>query len=255
MEFKKLLFIIVVFLAGIVASTVASTVTGTLFSNGEINYIELKSIIFKILDDPLFIILTGGGITSLVIPRLTNKIHDRKVNFEIKKELVKKINKSTTRLLEKIKMLSIGVADEEKLSEEFFNWSESCSEIGTTVRVYWSGGKGKCVVEDEWNEYYKHVVMLYSVITNFKKEEGNEKIEKKIISFLETKSDSDIELEYKENIVKKTTEKFFEETDKRDSFKTDPEKYSQALYELVRLFDKRKYYILELVFKNKIKNH
>jgi len=271
MKFKKLLFIIVVFLAGTVASTVASTVTDTLFSNEETNNVEVDKIIFGILNDPLFILLTGGGITSLLIPRLTDKIQDRKENFEIKKELMVKINKSTTKLLVKIKMLSTEITNKEELHKEFFNWRESCSEIGATVRIYWSGGKGNSVVLEEWNAYYKHVDMLYRVITNYKKEE---EADKKIISFLK-KYDHDIKLEYESDDVKEITNSFFnevkkldtsktdkeitenasKETDKLDSAEIDTEKYSKALGKLVHLFDKRKYYLLKLVFNNKIKNH
>ena len=226
---------------------------------------------FKILNDPLFILLTGGGITSLLIPQLTNKIQDRKENFEIKKELMEKINSSTTRLLVKIKMLSTEITNEEELHKEFFKWRVSCSEIGAVVRVYWSGGKGNSVVLEEWNAYYEHVDMLYRVITNDKKDE---KADKKIISFLE-KYDHDIKLEYKSDKVEEITNSFFnevkkldtskidieitenasKETEKLDSSEIDTEKYSKALGKLVHLFDKRKYYLLKLVFKNKIKNH
>jgi len=245
MNIKKLLFIIMVFLAG--------TVTGTLFLNEKID-VELGEMIINILQNPLFVLITGGGITSLLIPQLTNKIQDRKENFEIKRELMQNINKSTTRLLEKIKMLSTGISSKKDLHEEFFNWSESCAEIGTTVRAYWSVGKGGSVVEDEWNAYYEHVEKLYNVIINFEERLEHGTIENNIISFLKG-NNSNFKLEYDLNTVSRITEDFFKETKDLTESETYPKRYSLALYDLVRLFDGRKYYLLKLVFKNKIKNH
>ncbi len=249
-KIKKLLFIILVFSAGAVAGTEIDTI----FSNEPFTYAELKKISINISKDPFFILITGGGITSLLIPKLTNKIQDRKENFEIKQQLMENINTSTTRLLEKTKMLSVGTAAKEDLHTEFLNWRESCAVIGTTVRAYWSAGKEKNVVVKEWNEYYENVENLYNVIINYKKKEEYECISKEVISFLK-KNDSDFDLEYEDNDVEKFTNAFFNEAKKHDASKKYSENYSRALYDLVRLFDKRKYYLLKLVFKNKIKNH
>ena len=256
--------------------------SSSISSEDSINEFEnVGKIIIDIISHPLVILLIGAVITKFLVPRLTDKMQARKESFEIKKELIKKINSSTTTLLETTKMLAKGDKTEEEIPPEFLKWRESCAEIGATVRAYWDEGEKASVVEEEWNAYYERVVDLYDVITDFSKEEKYNDIKDKLKSFFE-KHDPKIRLEYniedeedKSGKIKEGVDtrikKFFDIVGKRDERKEKPEqtffktedakrtndnatKYSVALVNLVYLFDKRKYYLLKLIFGNKIRS-
>ena len=240
-----------VFLAGTVtgALVLAGTATGTLVLDEETVSVYAKMLV-AIIQHPLFILVTGGGITSLLIPQLANRMQDRKENFKIKKDLIKKINKSTTTLLEKLKLLSNQERNQEDITKQFLLWRADCADIGATVRAYWNEGKKESVVEEEWNAYYKMVENLYYVITNYSKEKQS-RIEKQFTKVLK-KNPSKLRLEYNPDTVGDITKNFFETMDKS---KDNPDDYSEALSKLVNILDKRKYYLLKLIFRHKIKNH
>ena len=249
-----------VFLAGTVtgALVLAGTATGTLVLDKETGALVLDEetvsvyaeMLVAIVQHPLFILVTGGGITSLLIPQLANRMQDRKENFKIKKDLIKKINKSTTILLEKLKLLSNQERNQEDITKQFLLWRADCADIGATVRAYWNEGKKESVVEEEWNAYYKMVENLYYVITNYSKERQSI-IEKQFTKVLK-KNPSKLRLEYNPDTVGDITKNFFETMDKS---KDNPSDYSEALSKLVNILDKRKYYLLKLIFRHKIKNH
>lgn len=215
---------------------------------------NVEKMIVDITSHPLFILAIGAGITGFLLPKFTDKMQARKESFEIKKELIKKINSSTATLLETTKMVARQKIKKEEIHLEFLQWSKSCAEIGATVRAYWNEGKKVSVVEKEWNSYYKMVDALYNVITNFYPKEKHSEIEKDIKKFLKS-NDSELRLEYEPEEVDTKTEEFFKTVGERVESKDNAKKYSEALFNLVYLFDKRKYYLLKLIFKNKIKNH
>ena len=255
-----------VFLAGTVtgALVLAGTATGTLVLDKETGTLVLDEetvsvyakMLVAIIQHPLFILVTGGGITSLLIPQLANRMQDRKENFKIKKDLIKKINKSTTTLLEKLKLLSNQERNQEDITKQFLLWRADCADIGATIRAYWNEGKKISVVEEEWNAYYKMVEKLYYVITNHSKGKQSGIEEQKMVAQTFTdllkKNPSKLRLEYDPDTVGDITKNFFETMDKS---KDNPEDYSKALSKLVNIFDKRKYYLLKLIFRHKIKNH
>jgi len=247
--------------------------------------VNVEKMIVDFISHPLFILTIGAGITGLLIPTFTNKMQARTESFEIKKELIKKINSSTTKLLETTQMLTRQEIKVEKIPTEFLKWKESCAEIGATVRAYWGDKENKSVIEVEWNAYYERVVELYNLITNFNPEKHRGRIDH-IKKFLKS-NDPTLKLEYETEDVDTITDKFFETVVKlaepKDNPKEIPTKleqkpeirgcmpkgwspendskklyyskeYSEALYELVKMFDKRKYYLLKLIFSTKIRN-
>lgn len=227
--------------------------SSSISSEDSINEFEnVGKIIIDIISHPLVILSIGAVITKFLVPRLTDKMQARKESFEIKKELIKKINSSTTALLETTQMLRRGKIQEKKVSDEFLKWKKSCAEIGATVRAYWDEGNEKSVVEEEWNAYYDRVEDLYNVITNSPLKKNSDDINKDFKSFF-ISHDTKLRLEYTEDEANTKIDSFCEVV-KTDEFKDKPKEYSKALFEVVYLFDKRKYYLLKLIFRNPIRN-
>lgn len=266
---------------GIHSSSISAEKSVTESGNVENTFVD-------IIDHPLFILAIGAIITGFLIPQFAKSVQSRKESFEIKRDLIKKINSSTTKLLGTTQMLARQEIKIEEIPPEFLEWKESCAEIGATVRAYWGDEKNNSEVELEWNGYYECVVDLYNVITNWIPEEHSKRIGN-ITKFLKLNDSKDpkLELEYKPDIVDAITKKFLETVIERvnsndntkeistklkqkpkiqgsmpkgwspenDSKKLDYSKeYSKALFELVNVFDKRKYFLLKLLFSNEIRN-
>jgi len=242
---------------------------------------KVGKMIVDIISHPLILLLIGAGITGFLIPKFAESVQARKESFEIKKELIKKINKSTTILLGTTQMLARQKINEEVIYPEFLKWKESCAEIGADVRAYWDEGEKESAVEKEWNAYYDRVVDLYNVITKFCTQKERIDIEKKLKSFF-TLHDPKLRLEYEiddvrvpsgepikgvDTRIKKffetavdqsepkdnAIEKFFKTAVVKSESKDNAKEYPKAFSDLIYLFDKRKYYLLKLIFTNKIR--
>jgi len=234
--------------------TIEGIHSSSISSGDSINEFEnVGKMIIDIISHPLFILLIGAWVTKVLIPRFTNNIQVQKENFEIKKELIKKINSSTTELLVITQMIAKQEIKKEKVSDEFLKWTKSCAEIGATVRAHWDDGKNESVVEKEWNRYYDSVLDLYNIITNLPVKKKRDKINKDLKSFFKSYNPV-LRLEYEIDDVDTIIEDFFKIVDELDEYENNLKKYSEALFELVYLFDKRKYYLLKLIFRNTIRN-
>lgn len=225
----------------------------------------------KVTDNALFLLLVGGIVSSLLVAWVTGRWQARRESFQMKSQLVTKINRSATKLIVALEFNARKESlDKKPIHQVFFEWRETSAEIGATVRVHWHAKVGLSPVVQEWNNYFEVVKHLYNIIvlninmenvdiekmTVYEKAEFEKKIAKQkdelkqknsnLQNYL-TRDTKDMELEYKPEDCNTALKNFFKAFQNQDT-----KDIERCVPDLLFFIDKRKYYLLTLIFKEPI---
>ena len=245
------------------------------------------SFIDQVSTNPLVLLLVGGIGSTVFVAWITRHWQTRSENFQIRSQLVTKINKSSTKLIVALEFSTReGSLDEKLMRDVFREWRETSAEIGATVRVHWHRKVGhyENPVVTEWNAYFKTVIDLYHIIRDINtRDEDFKKKKSKMEDYL-INNDVFEELEYFKEDCKTAFDNFFkvvEEPEKPVSQMTEELKtvlanleilmskgkseqnsaevnlpvkkdIGRCVTDLLYFVDKRKYYLLTLIFKESI---
>lgn len=194
---------------------------------------------------PLLLLLIGGAVSGYIIPRETKRWQARREIFEIKSQLITKINKSATTLLVELEFITRKENPNEKLIHNIFlEWRETAAEIGATVRTYWHAKNYVNPVLLEWNTFFDIVKDLYNIVLNINMEKVDINRKKLFMkTYLESNPENEV-LDYDPEKSIIALDNFFEALDKKDK-----KELRRCVPELLFYVDKRKYYLLTLIFK------
>ena len=211
--------------------------------------VDSKFLIDQVITHPLFLLLVGGSVSSLLVTWVTRSWQARRESFQIKSQLITKINRSATKLIVALEFNTRKETfDEESIHKVFLEWRETSADIGATVRANWHA-KDDVInpVVKEWNTYFDVVKDLYNIVLNINMENVDIGQKKSDIKDYLTNETKDVKLEYDAKKCETALENFFE------AFENQKKKdIGRCVTELLFYIDKRKYFLLTLIFKEPI---
>ncbi|MCZ6582293.1 MAG: hypothetical protein O6761_03875 [Thaumarchaeota archaeon] len=215
-----------------------------------INATATPSLFDQVSTHPLVLLLVGGIVSSLLVTWITRYWQARSESFKTKSELITKINKSSTKLIVALEYNTRKETfDEESIHEVFREWRETSAEIGAMVRANWNAidDVDDNPVVEEWNAYFEVVKDLYNIVLKINMDNvGIKKKKSKIYDYL-IKNTKDKKLEYDTKKCEPVLENFFKAVKNQE-----PKDIGRCMAELLFYVDKRKYYLLTLIFKEPI---
>lgn len=210
---------------------------------------DLKFTVDQVITHPLFLLLVGGSVSSLLVSWVTRSWQARRESFQTKSQLITKINRSATKLIVALEFNTRKETfDEESIHKVFLEWRETSAEVGAMVRANWHA-KVDVInpVVKEWNTYFDVVKDLYNIVLNINMENVDIEGKKSNMKEYLTNETEDMKLEYDTKECETALENFFK------AFENRKEKdIGRCVTELLFYIDKRKYFLLTLIFKEPI---
>lgn len=141
--------------------------------------------ISDVLAHPLFILLTGALVSSLLIPSITRRWQDRQKALELKAGLLARLSDAGTRIVTHAWFRELG--GKEKLSDEdrfefdwrYGEWEVEARGLETQLRAYFTDSKG---LAEHWVRYCQLLRILHELA--WQKEERDQQAVSHIIDAL-----------------------------------------------------------------------
>jgi hypothetical protein len=92
-----------------------------------------------LLRHPLFLLLAGAVVSSLIIPTLTRRWQDHEKELELKTGLVSQINESVTSMMMSIEFAEFplgNTSSQQEYDKAYTDWEVKRAVVGSTVQAY-----------------------------------------------------------------------------------------------------------------------
>jgi hypothetical protein len=122
--------------------------------------------ISDVLAHPLFILLTGAVVSSLLIPSVTRRWQDRQKALELKAGLLASLSDAATRIITHAWFRELGgkkkLSDEDRVEFDwrYGEWEVEARRLETQLRAYFTDSKG---LAEHWVRYCELLRILHEL--------------------------------------------------------------------------------------------